>query len=61
MTQQQLEREVASVTGESVSEIRRRGFVPLTSVVQERDHEPLMVDWDALELQRYSLRPIPSK
>lgn len=44
MTQRQLNREVADVTGETVGTIERMGFVPLTSVPIER--EPLVMDWD---------------
>ena len=50
MTQRDLNRAVASRTGESVGEISRRGFIPLTRVPVERDPEPL--DWDALDQLR---------
>ena len=43
MTQAELERELAAVTGESLSEIRRRGF----SLV-EVSPEPQSIDWDEL-------------
>ena len=43
MTQAELERELAAATGESLSEIRRRGF----SLV-EMSPEPLSIDWDEL-------------
>ena len=43
MTQVELERELAAVTGESLSEIRRRGF----SLV-EVGPEPQSIDWDEL-------------
>jgi hypothetical protein len=52
MTQSELNREVASVTGESVQTISNLGFVPLTHIPFERDREPLVVDWDELESQR---------
>ena len=48
----EFEREVARATGDSVSEIRRRGFVPLTPFPLERDSEDPFLDWDELELQR---------
>ena len=50
MTQAELNRAVARATGESIREIARRGFVPLTRVPVER--EPLIVDWDQLEVER---------
>lgn len=50
MTQAELNRAVARATGESIREIARRGFVPLTPIPVER--EPLVVDWDQLEAQR---------
>jgi hypothetical protein len=53
MTQRDLNRAVASRTGESVGEISRRGFVPLTRIPIEHDPEPL--DWDALDLLRIGI------
>ena len=47
MTQAELNREVARATGETVSEIGRRGFQPL---VWEPEPEDLIVNWDALQL-----------
>ena len=52
MTQAELNREIARVTGESVQTIGQRGFVPLTPVPYEQDREPLVVDWDELETSR---------
>ena len=52
MTQAELNREVAAATGETVRTIADLGFVPLTPVPQERDREPLVMDWDELESQR---------
>ena len=52
MTQAELNREVASATGETVKTIASLGFVPLTHVPFERDREPLVVNWDELESQR---------
>jgi hypothetical protein len=45
MTQRELERELADMTGESVGTIRSRGF----SLVEPPDLEPLVVDWDELQ------------
>lgn len=57
MTQAEMEREVAGVTGETVSEIRRRGF----SLVVMPDRGPRTVDWDAVQEverpRRYVKRP----
>lgn len=50
MTQAELNRAVARVTGESIREIARRGFVPLTPIPIER--EPFVIDWDQLDAQR---------
>ena len=50
MNQRVLSREVAQATGETVAEIARRGFVPLTGQPYER--EPLTIDWDEHELHR---------
>jgi len=50
MTQAELNRAVARATGESIREIARRGFVPLTPIPIER--EPLVVDWDQVDNQR---------
>jgi hypothetical protein len=56
MTQNELNRAVARATGESVAVISNMGFVPLTSVPQER--EPQMVDWDeTLQTRRISFQP----
>ena len=52
MTQHELNNAVSRATGESVSEIASRGFVPLTTFPHERDPEDLIVDWDQLELDR---------
>ncbi len=50
MTQNDLNRSVAHSTGETVSEVSRRGFVPLEDLNQ--DCEP-PIDWDELEAQRF--------
>ena len=52
MTQAELNFEVAQATGESVSEIARRGFSPLTFGAVEREPEDMIVDWDDLQLSR---------
>ena len=58
MTQAEMNREVASATGESVSTISKMGFSPLMPVPYERDREPLVVDWDQLEQGRAVLHPV---
>jgi hypothetical protein len=50
MKQQDLNRGVAQSTGETVSEITRRGFVPLEDL--DRECEP-PIDWDELEARRF--------
>ena len=55
MTQHQLERELARLTGETITTIRHRGF----GLVEPPEREPLVVDWDELEEERLSIaRPI---
>ena len=63
MTQAQLEREVADVTGEELNEIRRRGFSLADELEPAFDPEPpplpQVIDWDehyGVELLRY--RPV---
>lgn len=51
MTQTELDREIALATGESVRTISALGFVPLTSRPYEQDREPLVMDWDEVEMQ----------
>ena len=58
MTQAELNREVVAATGESMSTVRHRGFVPLTAMPYERGRDPLVVDWDELEQQRAILHPV---
>ncbi len=58
MTQAELNREIASATGESMSTVRHMGFVPLTPVPYERDRDPLVVDWDEVEMSRAVLHPV---
>jgi hypothetical protein len=49
MTQNDLNRAVAHSTGETVTEISRRGFVPLDDLAAD-DGPP--IDWDTLEAGR---------
>ena len=44
MTQRELNRAVAAVTGESVGTIERMGFGPLEGAIDE--HMPQILDWD---------------
>ena len=62
MSQSDLEHAVASVTGESVNVIRRRGFSLANPFDLDFDPEPderrpLTVDWDELESRRAQVRP----
>jgi len=50
MTQAELNRAVATATGETVKTIADLGFVPLEPIPVER--EPQVVDWDALDERR---------
>ena len=50
MTQRDLDRSVAHSTGETVSEISHRGFVPLDDLARECDPP---IDWDELEARRF--------
>lgn len=60
MSQAELERQVSRLTGESVREVRRRGFsivIPQVSVCEpDADDltEPQIVDWDDLAANRYA-------
>ena len=58
MTQSELNREVASATGESVAMVAQMGFVPLTAVPFERDRKPLVVDWDEVDQTWSMLHPV---
>lgn len=51
MTQNELELEVARITGESLATINDRGF----NLVEPPDLEPLVVDWDELAAERAAL------
>lgn len=55
MTRRELENEVAAAIGESLREIRRRGFSlvqPLYDDELELYTLPQVVDWDALDQER---------
>jgi hypothetical protein len=59
MTQQQLDRDVARATGESLTTIRRHGFSLVTPLsIFDPDAEelaqPQVIDWDEVECDRYS-------
>jgi len=58
MTQNELNRAVASVTGETVSEISSRGFSPLPADPYDSGLEP--IDWDGLDQSR-SVAVLPSR
>lgn len=53
MTHTELECAVARATGETRSTIRQRGF----SVVPTPQLAPQIVDWDALDAERYAFFP----
>ena len=57
MTQQQLDREVAQATGESLTTVRRHGFSLVTPLsIFDPDFEevaqPQILDWDEVEIGR---------
>lgn len=56
MTQTEMERELSDMTGETVSEIRRRGF----SLIVMPDRGPITIDWDQVQ-QREPLRYRPRR
>ncbi len=59
MTQEQIDRAVASVMHESLREVRRHGFTVQRQLDSDPDPErpPLIVDWDLLDSERVSLFP----
>ena len=60
MTQSQLDRAVAQVTGDSLSTIRRMGFSISEPLVQDDFDalpQPQTVNWDRLESQRPGYLP----
>ncbi len=56
MTQRDLNRAVASVTGETVDRIERMGFSPLTETTDDLD--PQMMDWDEADDSRLATQPV---
>lgn len=54
MTQHQLDRQIARITGDDLATIRRRGFSLIDPSAANLDDErdPLTVDWDAVDAQR---------
>ena len=61
MTQQQLNREVARATGESVETVQRLGFLldePWLNITDSASEVlgPQVIDWDALELSRAGMK-----
>ena len=57
MTQAEMERELAEMTGESVGTIRRRGF----QLVEPPVVYPRIVDWDRLHEDRVAVLPQRSR
>lgn len=57
MKQADVDRAVARATGETVSTIKRLGFLladPDDDLVSEsEEHGPYVIDWDALETRRH--------
>ena len=52
MSPSDLNRAVARLTGETVREIKHRGFQPLVLGPSPSDPEDAIIDWDQLELAR---------
>ena len=57
MTQTELDRHIARITGESVATIRQRGFTTLRPIPSEPDRRPLTVEWDEIDSKRQALFP----
>ena len=57
MTQRELERELANMTGESIATIRSRGF----GLVEPPELEPLVVDWDEAQQVEPVRRPFAKR
>jgi hypothetical protein len=60
MNQSEINRAVAQATGETVREIRRRGFSLIDPDevgfdLEPDDRQPQIVDWDTLDAQRYAM------
>ena len=60
MTQAELDKAIARITGESVRTISQLGFVELTRqpVECEPNRSPLVVDWDEADARRSSYWPL---
>jgi len=62
MTQRELNREVARLTGESVSAVRSFGFSLADPLAVHHDPEPChddrYLDWDEVDRQRHLLLPV---
>lgn len=54
MTQAELNQLVAQQTGESETTIQERGFM-LHEEMSYEEREPLVIDWDVVQAERYSL------
>ena len=56
MTQSDLDRAVASATGESIRTIASRGFSLIEAPPHDPDmsRDPLVIDWDELEILRWA-------
>ena len=60
MSQAELDRQVSRLTGESLREVRRRGFSIVTPQLAAVDPEadelsqPQFLDWDQVEADRYA-------
>jgi len=52
MTQQELNRHIARITGESMATIKQRGFHTLQPIPNEPDRRPLTVEWDDIDGER---------
>ena len=68
MTQQQLESQVAAITGESIQEIQNRGFSEVSLPNHSHDdfdeqlqRAPFVVDWDVLDRERSVAVCYPSR
>ena len=58
MTQSDLDRHIARVTGESVATIRQRNVTTLRSIPSESDRRPLTVEWDEADRERQQPLPV---
>jgi hypothetical protein len=52
MTKAELNRAVASATGDRLSAIRHRGFGLLQAIAPAPEWEPLVIDWDCRDQER---------